>query len=841
MATVGNANIDITADSGQAEGAISGFMGSLRRIGSIATGVMGGLALFDTLKSTFSGLYDSTIGANASMEQYQNTLSIVLNSSEKAADMMNWVKDFAASTPFEIPGLVEATTAMSAYGLNAQQWLPLVGDMASVMGKDIMQATEAIADAQTGELERLKEFGVTKDQIIAYGQEMRMAAFVNNKGQITDQAAFNQALMGLMKERFEGGMAIQSTSFKGLISNAQDSMGQLLTTMSQPLFEGLKEGLSSVVPIMGAFTAAFQGDWLKAREQLVGAFGEDTAMKIEVAFTRIFAAFHSLKEFVLSLQPTWENLKRIFIGLLPVFQMVGGAIAVLWGVISEYLPPILEFITDIAAKIVEWEGFVPLIAGIAAGFVAFKATAAIVNGVKIAMTAFQTVLWAVRNATFLLRYGMMLLNSAFLANPIAWVVALIVGLIAVFVTLYKRNEAFRELVDKVWAAIKNAFASVIEWATTTLPAWWESLKQGFSDFVEATVGFFQSLGERIMAFLQPFITFFVQSWENLKLLVLGIIQVFISLVTGNFEGLKLGLLAIWTAIKNQALAYWQLLKDTVIQLVVNLWNGAVNLFQSGKDKVINFVKNAKDGVVNGFREAKDNAIQRVKDMWNGIVTWVGKIPGKFQEMKDNIIQKVKSIDLVEIGKDIVRGLINGIGSMIESVKKKAREIAGGVEEAIRKRLDSRSPSRVMVDVGYDTGTGFIIGMNDTISQATAKAKELGGAVADAVGKASEAIPGGLFQFGGDNPLAKYFNAIIEDGDWMNDWVTHLPQNMRGQVMELGKQFAQFEGLQAITSGSQQGFVTEQHVHYWQINADEITDVASLIDVVNGIVQTVRSR
>jgi len=134
MATVGNANIDITADSSQAESKMSGFIGSIKKIGSIATGVVGGLAIFDTLKSTFGGLYNSTINANASMEQYQNTLSVVMRSSEKAADMMNWVKDFAASTPFEIPGLVEATTAMTSYGLNAKEWLPLVGDMASVMG-----------------------------------------------------------------------------------------------------------------------------------------------------------------------------------------------------------------------------------------------------------------------------------------------------------------------------------------------------------------------------------------------------------------------------------------------------------------------------------------------------------------------------------------------------------------------------------------------------------------------------------------------------------------------------------------------------------------------------------
>lgn len=134
MATVGNANIDITANSSQADGVISGFIGSLRGIGTAAAGIVGGLAIFEGIKAGLSGVWEYGIMANASMEQYQNTLTVVQGSSEKAAETLNWVKDFAASTPFEIPGLVESAVQMEAYGITAQEWLPLVGDMAAVMG-----------------------------------------------------------------------------------------------------------------------------------------------------------------------------------------------------------------------------------------------------------------------------------------------------------------------------------------------------------------------------------------------------------------------------------------------------------------------------------------------------------------------------------------------------------------------------------------------------------------------------------------------------------------------------------------------------------------------------------
>jgi len=155
MAEVGSARVRITADDSQARTTIGGFMGFLRKTSSVAAGVVGGLAIFQTVQQTFAGLGKATIGANANMEQYRNTLATVLKSWEKADQTLAWVEKFAAKTPFEIPELVEATARLETYGITAKDTLTDIGNMASVMGKPLMQAVEAVADAQTGELERL--------------------------------------------------------------------------------------------------------------------------------------------------------------------------------------------------------------------------------------------------------------------------------------------------------------------------------------------------------------------------------------------------------------------------------------------------------------------------------------------------------------------------------------------------------------------------------------------------------------------------------------------------------------------------------------------------------------
>lgn len=155
----------------------------------------------------------------ASLEQYRNTLNVVMGDQKKAAETFKWAVDFANKTPFETDEIVQATVKLQSYGITAQENMSIIGDMAGVMGKSLDQAVEAVADAQTGELERLKEFGITKQQIIDHGNKiMRGKEIVNNKGQITDQKSFNKVLFDLMQKRFKGGMELQANSFKGIMS-----------------------------------------------------------------------------------------------------------------------------------------------------------------------------------------------------------------------------------------------------------------------------------------------------------------------------------------------------------------------------------------------------------------------------------------------------------------------------------------------------------------------------------------------------------------------------------------------------------------------------------------------
>jgi hypothetical protein len=153
------------------------------------------------------------------MEGYRVQLETAVKDTKKAGQLMAESVEFANKTPFETGSVVEATAKMEAYGISSRRWLGDVADMAGATNKSIDQATEAMADAVMGEWERLKEFGIKKDMLVAaaskkYGDQV----VFNNKGQVIDQIKMQEILQETMKKKFGGGAKALSKTTKGMWS-----------------------------------------------------------------------------------------------------------------------------------------------------------------------------------------------------------------------------------------------------------------------------------------------------------------------------------------------------------------------------------------------------------------------------------------------------------------------------------------------------------------------------------------------------------------------------------------------------------------------------------------------
>jgi phage tail tape-measure protein len=189
-------------------------------IGSAASkvgGIVAGAFAIGSVVSFGQGI----IAATSEFQKFEAVLSNTLGSSSAAQLALSQIQQFAATTPFQINELTGAFVKLANQGFkpNITQ-MRLLGDLASSTGKSFDQLAEAILDAQTGEFERLKEFGVRA----AVAGDQVTFTFKGIKTQVdnTSEAIRGYVLSLGAAEGVSGSMEKISGTLGGRISNVKD-------------------------------------------------------------------------------------------------------------------------------------------------------------------------------------------------------------------------------------------------------------------------------------------------------------------------------------------------------------------------------------------------------------------------------------------------------------------------------------------------------------------------------------------------------------------------------------------------------------------------------------------
>ena len=497
----------------------------------------------------------SALESASGLEGYRSTLNVVLKDQQKAAKMMAWAVEFANKTPFETDSVVEATVRLQSYGIEAQKVMTQIGDMAGVMNKDLMQAVEAVADAQTGELERLKEFGITKAMIIAKGAELyKNQTIVNNKGQIVDQQKFNDALFALMEERFKGGMEIQAKSYKGLMSTISGVWKTGLAQMAGisgtgeiiegSAFDAAKEGLGWVSDKMQSLSKSgtFEkiGKKIGSTVQTGIKYGKkvlDVAKRIKDSVGDTIRTISAKLE---PLRPTFESIqnKAVSLGrkLTDGFTRAGPPIKAF---AERYIPKAVEAVAKLADKAMSFANFIadhwniigPIVKGVVASFLAFKGLNALSNTIG-KVKQLTEVFQGVKGVTGIVG-KIQKLSGTFkglggiaklVASPFAkWALiigAVVAGIILIYKNADKIKAAFSKLGDWIIAKVQPA----VDWlngAADWVGEKWGQAIEFFKGLGSAIVGAFQMMGEDVKAL-------FSGIWQGLTSGFKGFINFFIK-------------------------------------------------------------------------------------------------------------------------------------------------------------------------------------------------------------------------------------------------------------------------------------------------------------------------
>lgn len=241
---------------------------------------------------------------------------------KKAQEHMKWALGFAKETPFSSNEVVNVATKLEMRGLDAEKNLSQLGDFASAYDKSLDQTAEAFFDAQTGEWERLKDFGFKKEDLEKNFKKLGFTDIFDAKGSIKDAGKFRTAFFKMLEANYSGAMEKKSKTFGAQLETLKDNVsltmaelfGGVENVREGSLFDVAKKQLMSLNEwFEKTDTKAMIDRWTKNIDKFVGDASED------------------IKEFLDDISKSevnfdWEEAKTMAIQLKDAILGIGSAV-----------------------------------------------------------------------------------------------------------------------------------------------------------------------------------------------------------------------------------------------------------------------------------------------------------------------------------------------------------------------------------------------------------------------------------------------------------------------------------------------------------------------------------
>ncbi|TQF03935.1 tape measure protein [Kitasatospora acidiphila] len=310
-------------------------------VGSWGIGFAIGNSISTGISSALSAAKSAIFDFNSQLQSAQISFGTLLGSDSAGSAMLNQIKQFALSTPYQFGDLIDASQKLLALGISANNIIPDLrglGDATSALGGDSaklngvvqifgeMQSKGQIMEANIRELQIR---GIPALQILAneYGVSTTEFQKMVKSGKVMADDALPRLIDGLEKgtkstQAMGGEMAKQSLTFKGSMSNLKDGLTQFAAGAGKPVFDlvnSLTAKLANFAsgPKMQSLVAPISKDIAAGLKDFVGWLDKLGGYLMRAA-PLVKDLVHNLVEFSI--------LKQVFQAVGPVLLAVAQAI-----------------------------------------------------------------------------------------------------------------------------------------------------------------------------------------------------------------------------------------------------------------------------------------------------------------------------------------------------------------------------------------------------------------------------------------------------------------------------------------------------------------------------------
>lgn len=200
----------------------------------------------------------------AANEQAMISFETLLGSGRKARKFYGDLKSFAASTPFEMPGLTMAAKQLLGVGTAAKDVIPILtawGDASGALGlseeqfsRAMLARNQAMAKGklQAEEMMQITEAGIPVYGLLAkaLGKPVAEIQKLGSQGKLLSKDVL-PALEKQLSKEYGGAMAKQARTLTGLWSTFKDTLSQGLADAIMPLIPVMKAALPGAIGMTG--------------------------------------------------------------------------------------------------------------------------------------------------------------------------------------------------------------------------------------------------------------------------------------------------------------------------------------------------------------------------------------------------------------------------------------------------------------------------------------------------------------------------------------------------------------------------------------------------------------
>lgn len=383
-------------------------------------------------------------------------------------------KEMGAKTKFSASESAEAMNYMAMAGWKTEEMLDGIEgimNLAAASGESLATTSDIVTDALTAFGLKAKDSGRFADVLAAasanantnvsmLGESFKYVAPV--AGALKFSAEDTSIALGLMAN--SGIKASQAgTALRTLLSNMANP-GKSAAAAMQNLGISLTDDEGNMLSLMEvmqdlreSFSTLTEAEAAEQASLLAGKTGMSGLLAVVNSSDE---DFQKLTEAIYGAGGSAEEMADVQLnnlqGRLTIFKSALEGLAISFG---ELLIPALTKAVGWITDLVNWLN--SLDEGTKETIVQIAAVLAVAGPVLLLIGKLIGVIASVHKVITILKPAIAAVNAVLAANPIAIVILAIGALVAALVTLYKKNEDFRNFVNSAWAKITSTISSAV--------------------------------------------------------------------------------------------------------------------------------------------------------------------------------------------------------------------------------------------------------------------------------------------------------------------------------------------------------------------------------------------